>query len=372
MKVKTLFLYLFLLLVISCGKEKETVTPDDPGGGTGTEQGKDPYLDLSASTLSFAADKDASLVVIRTNKEWQAACDADWITFSVSAGDNATGLLIAASPNRKFRREATVTVTADKLTRTIKVIQQGLDRIELTIRGVKFTFLPVYADTTFHLEGGLYFLSRDVYLDSYYISETEITNEQWKAVTGSLPYEEENSFPDYPVVVNWNQITGTFLPKINELTGYDMRLPTEHEWEVAASGGKKADYTEYAGSNDIDEVAWYFFNSEGRKHNVGQKKPNELGLYDMSGNVLEWTWDWPRFYDMSGKPPSSSTNPAGPASGSDKVVRGGDIFSDQFEYSNNSCKVYTRIHLPPGISTEGFLFDGFYHSPGFRLVIPKD
>ncbi len=373
MKVIRSWFYLFLVLaVVSCGKDDETVKPDDPDDGSGTEQQEEAYLKVSVHSLSFGAEGDAALLVVRTNREWQAECDAGWVTFSVSAADSTTGLLIAVEENPRFSRETEVTITADKLTEKIRVFQEGRDRIELMIGGVKFTFLPVYADTTFHLEGGLYFLSRDVYLDSYYISETEITNAQWQAVTGSLPYEGEYSFPDHPVVVNWEQINVSFLPRIRELTGYDMRLPTEHEWEVAARGGKKAVYTEYAGSDNIDEVAWYFFNSDGRKHNVGQKMPNELGLYDMSGNVCEWCNDWYEAWTEENPPPASSTNPTGPSAGTDKVVRGGDIFSDQFQYSDNSCKVYSRIHLPPDISTEGFLYDGSYHAPGFRLVIPKN
>lgn len=378
MKPLLFFLSLMSLLVfaISCNKDDNddggTIPPDD-SDGKDTTQTSTPYLDISISSINFTAEKDASLLKIETNKEWNINSEAKWLSFSAKNGNESTAVIIAACENKKFRRETTVTVKADTITKKIKVTQEGVSKIEFMINGVQFTLLPVLADTTFYLEGGAYFNSRNVYLDSYFISETEITNAQWQAVTGSLPYDTENSFPNLPVVANWEQITQDFITKINELTDYKFRLPTEHEWEVAARGGRKfVQFYNFAGSNIADDVAWYFNNSEGRKHNVGLKQPNELGLYDMSGNVSEWCSDWYREWTEENPPGNNLTNPTGPDSGTDKVVRGGDFIADQFQYQQNSCYIYMRDHLPPDIDTDGFLYGGYYHYPGFRLVIEKD
>ncbi|MBN2635201.1 MAG: formylglycine-generating enzyme family protein [Prolixibacteraceae bacterium] len=279
---------------------------------------------------------------------------------------------MGASSNKKFDRNTKITITGSGKTKEIKVTQAGVSKIEFDINGISFTFLPVKADTSFNLDGATYLASRKVYLNSYFISETEITNAQWKAIVGSLPNDSENSSPNLPVIVNWQNITENFIPKLNEKTDYQFRLPTENEWEVAARGGIKDINASYSGSMYIDEVAWYWSNSEGRKHNVATKKPNELGLYDMSGNVSEWCNDWYADWTESNPPPAESSNPTGPQSGTLKVIRGGDFLADRLEYDKNSCRVYSRNALPPDINSEDFLYDGFYHYTGFRLVIGND
>ena len=156
------------------------------------------------------------------------------------------------------------------------------------------------------------------------------------------------------------------------MSEYQFRLPTENEWEVAARGGLKDINASFAGSIYIDSVAWYFQNSEGRKHEVAMKLPNELGLYDMSGNVSEWCSDWYLEWTEANRPPSESTNPTGPATGTLKVIRGGDFIAERFQYDRNNCRVSSRNYLPPGINTSDFLYEGSYHFPGFRLVIAKN
>ena len=153
-----------------------------------------------------------------------------------------------------------------------------------------------------------------VTLDDYYIGETEVTQELWQAVMGDNPSGFTGD-SQLPVERIWWLETQTFVEKLNELTGCTFRLPTEAEWEYAARGGRYTHYYMYSGSDDIDEVAWHDGDCT---HPVAQKQPNELGIYDMSGNVFEWCQDWFDDYDMF-----PQENPQGPSDGENRVRRGG-------------------------------------------------
>ena len=158
--------------------------------------------------------------------------------------------------------------------------------------------------------------THQVTLSDYMIGKTEVTQELWQAVMGSnLSCFESDKFP--VECVSWHECQ-EFISKLNSLTGLKFRLPTEAEWEYAARGGNKSKGYKYSGSNDIASVAWFSGNSSSRTHNVATKAPNELGLYDMSGNVYEWCSDRYGIYSRE-----SQTNPKGPSSGSFRVVRGG-------------------------------------------------
>ncbi len=365
MNIKLICLATGLAFLVLSGCKKPGDDPLDPDVEVD-------FLDLSLTTIYFESGKDASLVVVDTDLDWDADCPANWIELSAYQGSESAGFIIGAQPNDRFARETMLTIAGGDHSKEILIKQAGVEKIELAIAGVDFRFLPVKADTSFYLDGATYLASREVYLNSFFISETEITIAQWLAITGSLP-EGNLSYQNHmPVVVNWNDITTTFIPQINEKTDYQMRLPTENEWEVAARGGLQSNNTSYAGSIFIDEVAWHYQNAEGRKHAVAQKLPNELGLYDMSGNVSEWCSDWYAEWTENNTPPSPSTNPTGPQTGSEKVIRGGDFMADRFDYDQNSCRVYSRNSLPPDISTQDFLYNGYPYFTGFRLVIPKN
>ena len=203
-----------------------------------------------------------------------------------------------------------------------------------------------------------------VKLSSYYIGETEVTQALWKAVMGSNPSSFKGD--NRPVEkVSWNDCQ-TFISKLNSLTGKRFRLPTEAEWEFAARGGKQSRHTQYSGSSRINDVAWYcgssgfddyeeglyFILAEYETKPVKTKQPNELGIYDMSGNVSEWCQDWYGSYNSY-----AQTNPNGASSGSRRVYRGGS-----WRYSPEGCRSSNRNCDAPG-GSDGDL--------GLRLVLSK-
>ncbi len=222
-----------------------------------------------------------------------------------------------------------------------------------TVNGVNFTMIHV-AGGTFQMgsnDSDAYDDEKPVHsvtLSSYSIGETEVTQALWTAVMGSNPSDFKGN--NLPVEeVSWNDCQ-TFIRKLNSLTGENFRLPTEAEWEFAARGGNRSRGYKYSGSDNLGDVAWYFGNSGGKTHAVKSKSPNELGIYDMSGNVWEWCSDWYGSYSSS-----SVTNPKGPSSGSHRVNRGGS-WSSNARY----CRVAYRYYDTPSY-TFNFL--------GLRLVL---
>ena len=198
-----------------------------------------------------------------------------------------------------------------------------------TVNGVSFTMVDV--------EGGTFTMgatseqssdaesdekpAHKVTLSNYSIGETEVTQALWQAVMGSNPSHFTGDKQRPVENVSWNECQ-TFIKKLNQLTGENFRLPTEAEWEYAARGGRSSKRYKYSGSNIIGDVAWYTSNSSSKTHAVKTKQPNELGIYDMSGNVYEWCSDWFGCYSSS-----AVTNPKGLSSGSNRVLRGGSWFN---------------------------------------------
>ena len=171
--------------------------------------------------------------------------------------------------------------------------------------------------------------------NEYYMGKYEVTQALWQAVMGNNPshFKGEN----LPVeTVNWNECQ-EFISKLNSMTGRKFRLPTEAEWEYAARGGKKSRSYQYSGSSNISDVAWYDGNSVNKTHPVGTKQANELGIYDMSGNVYEWCLDWYGSYSSS-----SQTNPTGAVSGAHRVYRGGS-----WDFYAGRCRLSYRRYGTP-------------------------
>ena len=229
------------------------------------------------------------------------------------------------------------------------------------VRNNENTMLPAINFDMVQVQGGTFQMgSKDasddaapvhaVKVNSFSISKYEVTQAQWKAIMHTNP-SYFNHCDNCPVEkVSWNDIQ-EFIKKLNEATGEHYRLPTEAEWEYAARGGNKSANYIYSGSNDINSVAWNALNSNNKTHQVGQKKPNELGLYDMSGNVWEWCADW---FDANYYKNSSANNPTGPNNGKAKVLRGGS-----WAVSSGYCHAAYRGLLTPDFKSNLF---------GFRLV----
>ena len=184
--------------------------------------------------------------------------------------------------------------------------------------------------------------THEVTVSSFSIGQTEVTQELWQAVMGSNPSYFTGD-PKRPVeTVSWDECQ-QFIATLNQLTGMNFRMPTEAEWEYAARGGNRSEGYKYAGSNDINETAWWDDNAgdgvgesspDYGTHPVALKKANELGLYDMSGNVWEWCQDWYGPYSQE-----AQINPTGPETGTEHLYRGGSWIN----YARN-CRVSCRFH----------------------------
>ena len=243
------------------------------------------------------------------------------------------------------------------------------DNLEFSVLGVRFKMIFVQGGTftmgATQEQRGVAEVdekpAHSVTLNDFYIGETQVTQALWKAVMGKesyygggwLPvYGKGDNYPAYRI--NW-EACRSFINELNnhcslQLGGRKFGMPSEAEWEYAARGGQKTQGFKFSGSKNIGDVAWYDNPKNGTTHPVAQKKPNELGLYDMSGNVNEWCADWKVDYSMD-----AQVNPTGPTRGSYRVIRGGS-WEDKADY----CRVSYRIgRLPEFVS----------YSLGLRLVL---
>ena len=203
-----------------------------------------------------------------------------------------------------------------------------------------------------------------VTVSSFNMGKYPVTQALWKAVMGTAMQQHRNKSgatasdrgegDNYPICyVSWDDVQ-TFLARLNRLTGKAYRLPTEAEWEYAARGGGKSQGFTFSGGNILNDVAWFHENSDNNVHPAGMKNPNELGLYDMNGNVWEWCSDW---YDSNYYNSSAISNPKGPLSGSYRVFRGGSWFNDA-----TYCRISARFSDIPSSNSSDV---------GFRIALSE-
>lgn len=306
------------------------------------------------------------------------ATDRQEETFEMKNGDRFIHVKLAEIRAARLEKENTKQQEQEELLRQVreKADQEAKKDAfpkdqTFIVNGVSFVMKPI--------EGGTFKMGSDikgskndekpvhsVTVDSFFIGETTVTQALWKAVMDSEPtfnggweklYGKGDDYPAY--YISWEDCN-EFIRKLKLLLGKDFRLPTEAEWEFAARGGNLSKGYIYAGSNDFDDVAVCRENSyaKGSKsidygtHKVKSKKPNELGIYDMSGNVWEWCQDWyARFGNVV------QTNPIGPLNGTQRVLRGGC-----WAAIADSCRVSTRHSQKPVVGTHIYV-------DGFRLAL---
>lgn len=267
----------------------------------------------------------------------------------------ALGILLISSSSSPAPTAAG-RVLMPQVTNTLKYPLTGVDGGSFMMGGTAEQGEDTYDDE---------FPVHRVTVRDFFIGTYPVTQGLWREVMGSLPSKITGNMrnDNFPMIyVSWKNCQ-EFISKLNrrrsemdlaEFSSWRFRLPTEAEWEYAARGGNKSRGYKYAGSNDIEKVAWYYDGETSYEQvaQVGMLEPNELGIYDMNGNVFEWCSDW---YDKDYYKNSPTSDPRGPASGSNRVVRGGCYRNLPWH-----CRVSARDGMSPDAADNCF---------GFRLVL---
>lgn len=289
------------------------------------------------------------------NTQWTFDCKIDWCSVD-RVEDN---LLITVDRNYKMAdRNGSITLNAGDVSLNLALSQSGCQWFEsfemVEVEGGTF-YMGAQNDnsTETNYDASAYQIESPVHqvsVSSFSMGIFEVTQAQWTAAMGSNP--SENKGENLPVEnVTWEQVQ-EFIGVLNEMTGLNYRLPTEAEWEFAARGGVASNGFSYSGSPTLNACGWYYSNSEATTHEVGSKIPNEIGIYDMSGNVREWCSDWFGHYSSE-----AEENPQGVNDGSLKVNRGGSWTTPAVNCRNT----YRHTDYPDEAGLD----------LGFRLVLPS-
>ena len=300
------------------------------------------YFTLSRQTLWMEVGDNRSVTIYNGSGSYTISSSVNGVVSYVVNGDklSLTGLQAGHTTitvlDNVAQEAKTISVTVVEPTGTNEPEDvDGADFEMIYVRGGTFKMGATDEQGT-----DAYVREKPVHtvtLNDFKISNIEVTQELWQNVMGSNPSTFTGNL-QYPVDnVSWEDCQ-LFISKLNEKTGKHYRLPTEAEWEYAARGGARSQGYKYAGSNTIGNVAWYSGNASSKTHVVGSTSmANELGIYDMSGNVMEWCQDWYGAYSEG-----AQVNPHGPASGSQRIMRGGSWNS-----AARSCRVSYRIYYAP-------------------------
>lgn len=303
---------------------------------------------LLLGLLILLLNKNCSNIMADAEKQNQTYSSES----SYNSSKESIAKISSASLDNALHKSQTTTLTRDQKSNTITFSIRGIAFDMVYVSGGSFTMgaTTEQGNNSGNAEKPTHIVS----LSDYYIGKYEVTQELWQEVMGSNPscFKDANK----PIEeISWDDCQ-IFIEKLNELLASQLgnkcfSLPTEAQWEYAARGGNKSEGYKYAGSNDINDVAWYDINSKRTTHAVGTKEPNELGLYDMSGNVKEWCQDW--YDDYTDE---EQTNPTGATFASNRVYRGGS-WRDNMSH----CRVSNRIcHYSPSFH---------YNFLGMRLCL---
>lgn len=318
-----------------------------------TQSGVELYIE--DKLLSIESRGDTLSIPVNSNTQWTFDSQINWC----EVNKDEDNLLIIIKRNYIMdERNGIILVNAGDVSFDITITQSGCPWFEsfemIDVEGGTF-YMGAQKDnpTETNYDASAYQIESPVHqasISSYAIGKFEVTQTQWNAAMGDNPSNIQGE--NLPVEnVTWEEVQA-FISILNEKSGLNYRLPTEAEWEFAAKGGNKSEKFDYSGNSVLSACGWYYSNSEATTHEVGSKIPNELGIYDMSGNVREWCIDWFGYYSSS-----IEDNPQGAYDGNMKVNRGGSWTTPAVNCRNT----YRHTDYPYEKALD----------LGFRLVLPK-
>lgn len=355
MKTKHIFSIALLGILTSCGDGNDFGKDYEPSLSV-------KYLKIESENVVFEASEDLTqtIQVHSVNVPWTISGMDEWVTVSPSSGigDQKVTISVKSNSNSTEARSCKLTLSSTSpeyaYNQEIKVSQETDTRtFVVTGNNKTVSFAMKRVKKGKFIMGKSYNEHEVTLTKNYYIGVTEVTQALWYVLMGEVWNGSYGIGDEYPAYyISYNECI-VFIEKLNKLTGEKFRLPTEAEWEYAAKGGLLSRGYTYSGSNILNNVAWNVNNSNDTTHPVKTKQANELGLYDMSGNVAEWCSDW--YGDLYH---DAETDPVGPSSGTKRVMRGG--YFDNLVKTSDWYDTSRRNYEDPSSA---------YRSNGFRLAL---